>query len=282
MNSAPDAAANFCYRHPGRQSFVLCQRCGRTICPECQTQAAVGVICPECMREQRQSAPRTKSATLTRLKRSDSPVTLAIIAITVFVFILQWIPGLGVQSALQFAGLYVEPSLGTPFEPWRALTAALVHSTSTLILHVGLNMYMLWIFGPVLEKMLGPWRYIWLYVLSAIGGSAAVVLFAAPNVAVIGASGAIFGVLGAFVIIHRKLGAKMTQLYILLAINLGIGFLPGMSISWQAHVGGMAVGLLLGLIFFETRTRGRQKYQLPLLIAASVLVLVLLFSKALF
>ncbi|GAA3878936.1 rhomboid family intramembrane serine protease [Leifsonia kafniensis] len=280
MSGMPQAAANYCYRHPDRQSFVLCQRCGRTICGECQTQAAVGVICPECMREQRATAPRTKPALLTRLNRMTGDgtpvVTYSIIAVSVFVYLLQLIPALGVTEALLYAGAYSYPQF---FEPWRMLTSVFVHSTGGFPFHILLNMYTLWIFGSLLERMLGRWRFLVVYLLSGLAGSLGVLFLAAPNVAVVGASGAIFGVISAFLVIHQRLGANMTQLVVLVAINLVIGFIPGFGISWQAHLGGLIGGALLGLIFVQTRKRSQQTLQIALLIALAAVMILLSFSK---
>jgi membrane associated rhomboid family serine protease len=279
MTSLPGTAANFCYRHPGRQSFILCQRCGRTICPECQTQAAVGVICPECMREQRQSAPRTKSAARTRLGRmtaaGEPVVTYSIIALTLVVFVLQLIPGLGVTDRLLYAGIYSYP---VAFEPWRMLTSVFVHSTG-FIFHVLLNMYTLWIFGQILERMLGRGRFLTLYLLSGLAGSRGVLFLADPRVAVVGAAGAIFGLMGAFLVIQRKLGGNATQLLILVGINLVIGFLPGLNVAWQAHVGGLIGGAVIGLIFVQTRQRSKRTQQFLLLGGFAALLLALSRSK---
>ncbi|MFT2817391.1 rhomboid family intramembrane serine protease [Leifsonia sp. A12D58] len=273
MTRMPEQSANYCYRHPDRQSFILCQRCGRTICPECQTQAAVGVICPECMKEQRQNAPRTKPAALTRITRmgnDGSPVvTYSIIALTLVVFVLQLIPGLNVTQHLLYAGVYSEPGY---FEPWRMLTTMFVHSTS-FIFHVALNMYTLWIFGQILERMLGRGRFLTLYLLSGLAGSLGVLFLADPFTPVVGASGAIFGLMGAFLVIQRHLGASATQLLVLVGINLVIGFVPGLNVAWQAHVGGLIGGAIIGLIFVKTRKREQKNLQIGLLaIFGAVLV----------
>jgi membrane associated rhomboid family serine protease len=264
-----------CYRHPDRESFVLCQRCGRTICGECQTPAPVGVICPECMREQRASTPRTKPAVLTRARaaaeRGAPVVTYSIIGITLAVFVLQLVPGLAVTDRLLYAGVY---SLPFNFEPWRMLSAVFVHSTQ-LLFHVALNMYTLWIFGQLLEGLLGRWRFLALYLISGLAGSVAVLWLADPRTGVVGASGAIFGLMGAFLVIQRRLGGSATQLLVLVGINLVIGFVPGFNISWQAHLGGLVGGALVGLIFVETRKRDQQRLQVWLL-AALVAVLVVL------
>jgi membrane associated rhomboid family serine protease len=276
MTDLPETAANFCYRHPGRQSFILCQRCGRTICPECQTQAAVGVVCPECMKQQRHSAPRTKPVLLTRLTGSGSPtVTYSIIGITVAVFLLQLVPGLGITDRLLYAGAYSYPG---SFEPWRLLTSVFVHSTG-FFFHVLLNMYTLWIFGQILESMLGRGRFLALYLLSGLAGSLGVLFLAHPLVPVVGASGAIFGLMGAFLVIQRRLGGNSTQLLILVGINLVIGFLPGTNIAWQAHVGGLIGGALIGLIFVQTRRRDAQALQTGLIVLLAVVLVALSFVK---
>lgn len=274
MSDAGDSG-NYCYRHPNRQSFVLCQRCGRTICGECQTPAAVGVVCPECMRAQRASMPRTRPQVLTRVARlpgSGAPVvTYGIIALSAFVFILQSIPGMGgsVTDALQYAGAYSYPGL---FEPWRMLTSVFAHAS---ILHIALNMYTFWIFGQLLEPLLGRLRYAALYLICGLGGSVAVFLLADPRQPVIGASGAIFGMLGAFLVIQRRMGGSATQLLILVGLNLVIGFIPGFHIAWQAHIGGLVVGCLLGLVFVETRPRSRRPLQVGLLVAITVILIVI-------
>jgi membrane associated rhomboid family serine protease len=274
MSQPVDTRANYCYRHPNRVSYVLCQRCGRTICGECQTPGPVGVICPECMREQRASAPRTKPAFVARLKGmgDHAPiVTYVIIAVCVFVFILQSLPVIGgpVTSALQYAGVYSYPG---SFQPWRMITTIFVHAS---ILHIALNMYTLWIVGSMLEPLLGRARYAVLFFLSGLAGSVGVLLIANPLTAVVGASGAIFGLFGAFFVIQRRLGGNATQLLVLILINLVIGFIPAFGIAWQAHVGGLIGGAILGLIYTETRPLKRRPLQIGLLILFAVILIVI-------
>ncbi|PWC06000.1 rhomboid family intramembrane serine protease [Mycetocola zhujimingii] len=272
-NSPPPVQRNnFCYRHPDRQSFVLCQRCGRTVCGECQTPGAVGVICPECMNEQRKSAPRTRNRAAFFRSSNDKPVvTYVILAVTALVFLLQLIPGLGITERLLYAGVYSSP---LAFEPWRMLTTALVHSQN-FILHVGLNMYSLWLFGQALEPMLGRARFLTLYLISAFAGSLGVLFLSVPNQAVVGASGAIFGLMGAFLVIQRKLGGNMNGLLVLVGINLVIGFIPGTNVAWQAHVGGLIGGALVGLIYVSTRGVRQKGLQIALIVALSVVLVAL-------
>lgn len=284
MSSADFArnSTNFCYRHPDRQSFVLCQRCLRTICPECQTQAAVGVICPECLAEQAASRTPAQRTAERRWSRSRAVavgdtrplVTYAIIAVTSLAFLVGLIPGVGdtVQDALAFWAPTLYPELTGTFEPWRLLTAALVHSG---FWHIGLNMLALWLMGRSLEPLLGRWRFLTLYVLSALGGSVAVALlsFTTP---VVGASGAIFGLFGALIVIGRHIGANIGGIAIILAINLAIGFIPGFNVSWQAHVGGLVVGALVGLVYARTRSVRRRGLQIGLLVLIALVLLALL------
>ncbi|GAA3637353.1 rhomboid family intramembrane serine protease [Microbacterium awajiense] len=272
---------NYCYRHPDRQSFVLCQRCLRTICPECQTPAAVGVICPECLRDQQKDRTPAQRKAERRWSRpaavaSDSRplVTYAIIGITAVAYLIGLIPGIGgvVVGYLQFWAPALYPEFTGVFQPWRLLTVALVHAS---FWHLGLNMLALWLIGRSLEPLLGRWRFIVLYLLSALGGSVAVALlsFGTP---VVGASGAIFGLFGALLVIGRHLGANIAGIAIILGINLVIGFIPGFNVSWQAHVGGLVAGALVAFVYTRTRAARQRTLQIWLLIAIGVGMLALL------
>ena len=269
MAEAEHNPDNFCYRHPDRQSFILCQRCGRTICAECQTQAAVGVHCPECVRDARARAPKRKPAIVTALRRSsDRPVvTYAIMAVTVLVYVAQFLSGGYVYNQFGYAPVY------TSFEPWRMITSAFLHSPSS-ILHIVFNMYSLFIFGPMLESLVGRIRFLALYLLAGFGGSVAVLLLGSPDVTVLGASGAIFGLFGAYFLIARRLGGNSTQLLVLIVLNLALGFIVT-GISWQAHVGGLAVGLAIAFIYLQTRRRNQRVWQVALVggVALSLVVI---------
>jgi membrane associated rhomboid family serine protease len=271
---APEAGVSACYRHGDRRSFVRCQRCSRVICGECQTPAAVGTHCPDCTAAARASAPQRPSA-LSRAFRPGSRVpvvTYTILAVTSVVFLLQQLTGGYVTQLL----LYWPPL--TLVEPWRMLTVVLVHSDRSLF-HILFNMYSLFVLGPLIEGLVGRSRFVTLYLLSAFGGSVAV-LYLAPGQAVVGASGAIFGMLGAFFVIQRGIGGQSVQLIVLIAINMAIGFVvPG--ISWQAHVGGLLVGAACALILVRTRRaeqRTRQRLMLALLAGVLVAATVLRFA----
>jgi membrane associated rhomboid family serine protease len=273
-------AGNFCYRHPDRQSFVLCQRCGKTVCPDCQVQAAVGVHCLDCARQNRPVRPKPRFVTAFRSTSTQPVVTYSLIGVTAFFFILQSVPGIGssVTQALQYAGAYTQPGLGAPLEPWRMITAVFMHGS---VLHLLFNMYALFIFGQGLEHTLGRARYLALYLLAGLGGSVAVDLISSPFQGVVGASGAIFGLMGAYFIIQRHLGGTNVQLLVLVGINLVIGFIPGVGISWQAHLGGLAAGALLGFIFTKTRNVRQQNTQTLLLVATGIGLVALTVARAL-
>ncbi|WP_225310240.1 rhomboid family intramembrane serine protease [Microbacterium testaceum] len=294
---------NFCYRHPDRQSFVLCQRCMRTVCSECRTPAAVGVICPECMAQQRASqTPAQKKAQRRWASRPMSVVsagrpqmTLGIIAVTGLVYIIGLIPGVGgiITNLLAFNSLFVLPQAGA-VQPWRLLTVALVHSG---FFHVGLNMLALWFIGRSLEPLLGRARFLALYLIGALGGSVAVALLA-PGVWTVGASGAIFALFGALLVIGRHIGADIRVIAILIGINFAwpfviaaigavgsgdfAGSLAAVGISWQAHLGGLVTGAGVGLIYARTRAATRKRLQIGLLVGLTVVLIALLAIPAVF
>jgi membrane associated rhomboid family serine protease len=210
------------------------------------------VQCVDCVRESRRTAPRVRtvfggSAPAGETAAAGRPiVTFTIIGICVASWLLQLVTG-GRWTEL----LWFWP-FGGAIEPWRFLTASFLHSTSPL--HILFNMYALWITGPFLEQMLGRWRFTALYLLSALGGSVGyLVLAGGPTeqawyTAVVGASGAVFGLFGAILLVLRRTGRNAVQIVVLIGINFAIGlFFPG--IAWQAHLGGLVVGVLLGLAY---------------------------------
>jgi membrane associated rhomboid family serine protease len=283
VTDAPSTTENRCYRHPDRETFVKCQRCGRPICGQCQTLAPVGVHCPECVREARGSAPSSRPLA-TRFARAVSPssqrpiVTYAIIALCVIVFILEVLTGdnilTGSGNSAVGDALFYDPG-DIVVRPWTLIIALFVHAN---ILHIGLNMYSLLILGPPLERFLGRGRFLALYLLAGIGGDVAVDFLS--KVGVLGASGAIFGLLGALIVFARRLGISIQQLVIVAVLNLAIGFIVP-SIAWQAHVGGLVLGVGIALVFFYTRNRRRQLVQVLSLIGIAIAMLLALLGHVL-
>jgi membrane associated rhomboid family serine protease len=206
-----------------------------------------------------------------------------IVVVTVAAYVLQLLTHGLLQHSLQYAAAYSLPSTGAPFEPWRMLTSALLHQPISIpgsligITHITFNMIALVSFGRPLENMIGARRLVVIYVLGALGGSVGV-LYASfvglisPFDPVIGASGAVFAVLGAVAVVQRRLGVDIRTLVVLIAINLALGFVVA-GIAWQAHVGGLVVGAATGWLFVVNRGPRRDARAR---IGASVIAAVLL------
>ena len=283
---SPYEAEPVCPRHPDRVAYVRCQRCGLPTCPECQRPAAVGIQCVDCVREGQKSIrmPRTQfGAPVTPGGRPV--VTLGIVVICAAVWLLQQVSP-GVTRDLAFV-----PYLGAS-EPWRFLTAAFAHSPGQ-ILHILFNMYALWILGQYLEPLLGRVRFAILYLVSAFGGSVGYLLLASPPtlpltqaginnsnwvVSMVGASGAVFGLFGALLVLNRHLGRSSGPMFGVLAINAVLGFVvPG--IAWQAHLGGLLTGVALAGVITVTASQNRRRLQLPALAAVMVIIAVVAVTK---
>ncbi|MDT5071772.1 MAG: hypothetical protein QOH82_1092 [Mycobacterium sp.] len=246
--STPSAPAPpSCYRHPGRGTYVSCTRCQRYICPDCMRSAAVGHQCVECVNEGAKSVPQPRTAFGST--RANVPVvTYVLIAVNVVMFVLQKaVPGVYEQLVLWPAGIAGRG------EWWRLATSAFLHAD---VMHILFNMWALWVIGPALERWLGGVRYLALYALSALGGSVLVYLLTPVNVPTLGASGAIFGLFGATLVLSRKLNFDMRWIVGLIVINLVITFVVP-SISWQGHVGGLLTGAAVGAVLAYTPRTNR-------------------------
>jgi membrane associated rhomboid family serine protease len=257
-------------------SYVRCQRCGRPTCPECQRPAAVGIQCVDCVREGQKSIRMPRTQFGAKASSDGRPaVTMSIIGICAAVWVLQRV------SAQVTGDLAFVPVLGAS-EPWRFLTAAFAHSPGQ-ILHILFNMYALWVLGQYLEPLLGRVRFAALYLVSAFGGSVGFLLLASPPTTaaaipnsswvtpMVGASGAVFGLFGALLVLNRHLGRSSGPMFGVLAINAVLGFVvPG--VAWQAHLGGLVTGLALAAVITATASQSRRRLQLPALVAILVVL----------
>jgi membrane associated rhomboid family serine protease len=224
-----------CYRHPDRPTRLRCAECGRPICPECSVDTPVGQKCVECARSTtRVIHGRTAVTTL-------PPVTAALLAINIGLFVLSYYLAPSVFRALEQSNRLIHAG-----EWWRLVTGAFLHGG---LLHIFFNMYALWLFGPQIERQVGSASFATLYFASLLWGSA-FFLFMVPSGVAIGASGAIFGLFGAWIGAsyrsrHTPMGRRLfQQLIILLVINLALPLFIG-GVAWQAHVGGLIAGLLV-------------------------------------
>ncbi len=270
---------NYCYRHPDRQSFVLCQRCTRTVCGECQTPAPVGVICPECMRADHQAQPRRVRKL--RMAGVDQPiVTYVVMGLCALVFVAQWFTASVLKTPYvdyygTYSPIFTSGQYGV-FEPWRMLTSAFLHGG---LWHLLMNLLSLWLFGRVLEPMFGRLRYSMLLLVSALGGSFAVSVLA-PTTAVIGASGMVFGLIGAWFVVMRRLQQDVTPMIVLIGLNIVVAFMnPG--ISWEAHLGGAITGVIVAsAVLHDHERRGtsvsrRIGLAIPVILALAALFIAL-------
>ena len=242
-----DAVADetVCYRHPDRETGIRCQRCDRHVCADCRHQASVGVHCPECTKE----AGTQKVYNTRNLPGSNGTVTKALVGINVAIFIIA-IAALGStttgagQAAADF-GTW-GPFIWEENEYWRVISGGFFHSG---LIHIGFNMYLLWQLGQQIERVLGPLRYLAVYFVTLIGGSAGAILLD-PDVPVVGASGAVFGLIGFTVFLYRSRGIGLfdTGLGFLIVINVLFSFRGGVSLG--GHGGGLLIGMLLGILFY--------------------------------
>lgn len=265
--AAPEAVP-VCPRHPDRVAYVRCQRCGRPTCPECQRPAAVGIQCVDCMREGAKAARPARTAFGGRLTDGRPVVTITLIALCVVSFVLQQV------SPTWTRDLAFVPFLGES-EPWRFLTSAFLHSTQGFA-HIAFNMIALWSVGPFLEAMLGRWRFTALYLLSAVGGSVMFLLLATPwsdswFTVLVGASGAVFGLFGAVLVVLRRTGRSARGIVAVLVINAVLGFVLD-GVAWQAHLGGLLVGAALGAAFAYAPRERRLAVSVGACVAVAVLM----------
>ncbi|TIC89089.1 rhomboid family intramembrane serine protease [Nocardioides sp. GY 10113] len=265
----PTAGVPTCYRHPDRESYIRCQRCGQPICPDCMREAAVGFQCPSCVSEGAKAtrAGRTTYGGIRSGKPGSVSVTLIGINVAVWAAILptggagsrlvdllalrpnglcQLGPGhfdVARSACLANGGTWLPGVADGAY--WQLITSAFAHVQP---LHIGFNMLALWFLGPQLEHVLGRARFVALYLVSALAGSVSVFWLSGQYQLTLGASGAVFGLMGALLVIGTKMKADISGLWGWLALNVLITFMPGTNISWQGHVGGLLGGALVAAI----------------------------------
>ena len=239
------ATPEVCYRHPDRAAGVTCQRCDRQICSSCMHQASVGFHCPECTTQNKQKVYNTRN-----LPGGRSIVTRALVGINAAIWVLSIVAlgatvnSIGIDAARDF-GTW-GPPIAEEFELWRVFSGGFLHSG---LIHIGFNMYLLWQLGQQLERGLGERDYIAVYFVSLIGGSLGALLLS-PTAPTVGASGAVFGLIGFTVLFFRSRGIGLfdTGLGFLIVINILFSFRGGVSLG--GHLGGFLVGLALGVLYY--------------------------------
>ncbi|MFB9676752.1 rhomboid family intramembrane serine protease [Streptosporangium vulgare] len=255
-SNEPNTVVPTCYRHPGRETYVRCQRCDRPICPDCMRDASVGFQCPECAAEGNKGVRQAQSVFGGRAVTTPR-VTWALLIINVLAYAAEtastdWVLTNFMMNAYE---------VGYHGEWWRLITGAFLHQPlgggGFALTHIVFNMWALYAIGPELERRLGSARFLALYLLAALGGSVAVYLF---GIAAVGASGAIYGMFAALFVLAKKLGYNAQGVLWLIGANAVITFVvPG--ISWQGHLGGLITGALVAAVFAFAPARNRSAIQ---------------------
>ena len=277
-------APRYCYRHPDRETGLSCSECGRPICYECMTPAPVGLRCPEHSGKP-QGVQKVTRAVTGRGSTRPNAMTLFLIAVNVGVVVLELAIGSGTTftnntifdhgalfaSACCINGHVVGVAHG---DWWRLFTAMFLHAN---FLHIAMNMYSLYYVGTILEQVIGRWRFLLLYLVSGLAGSAGALIWS-PNQPTVGASGAIFGVLGALLVLERKRHiATGGQVAGLIVLNLVITFVFSTYISVGGHVGGLIGGIVMMLLLLTFRRS--TVYTLASAAAVSAVAIVLAYLK---
>ncbi|MEV5531796.1 rhomboid family intramembrane serine protease [Streptomyces prunicolor] len=271
-----------CYRHPDRETGVRCTRCERPICPECMVSASVGFQCPECVRGgsgigHAPTAAQPRTIAGGTVVADPRLVTKILIGLCVAAYLVQRVVGDRFTEHFELLGQAYVPVFGSvegiaEGQPYRLLTAMFLHGSP---IHIIFNMLSLWWLGGPLEAALGRARYLALYFVSGLAGSALTYLIAAPNQPSLGASGAIFGLFGATAVLMRRLNYDLRPLIAILVINLIFTFNPGMNIAWQAHIGGLVAGVITGYAMVHAPRERRALIQYGTCAVVLVVVVVL-------
>ncbi|HZP73148.1 MAG TPA: rhomboid family intramembrane serine protease [Gaiellaceae bacterium] len=275
----------YCYRHPDRETGLSCSECGRPICYECMTPAPVGLRCPEHSGKpqglQRVTRATQRSVTGVGARRVNA-VTLALIAVNVGVYLAELALGgnqNGTGSTIFDHGVLYLPFVAQG-DWWRLMTAAFLHFG---IFHLAVNMYSLYWVGSLLEHVIGRWKFLLLYLASGLAGSAGA-LIVTPNAFTVGASGAIFGILGALYVLERHGHiASGGQIAGLIVLNLIITFAfsgfafgggaTGLQISVGGHIGGLLAGVISMWLLLHVRRSNAWSIGVLLAVAAASVLL---------
>src|SRR5256714_6664605 len=249
-----EAVERTCYRHPDRIAGLSCSECGRPICTECMTMAPVGIRCPEHSGRPQGVQRVAHGVRRASFQGAGAKVTRTLIGINVAVYVAELATGGGVNgvgsqiyekgvliaSAFDSSGHLVGVAHG---DWWRLIAAAFLHYGP---FHLLLNMLALWWFGSLLEQRIGSGKYLLLYVVSGLAGSAGALILD-PLVPTVGASGAIFGILGAGFVLERQRdyvfgGSALAIIVINLVFTFSIS-----NISIGGHIGGLIGGAACAL-----------------------------------
>lgn len=291
-----------CYRHTGRETWIRCQRCDKSICPDCMRDAAVGFQCPDCVKEANKGSRQNRA--MYGGERSADPRLTSFVLIGINAVVWLAIAATGGSSsrladlfALRANGacspgdgyLYdieqrVCDATGGTFLPgvadgawWQLMTSVFTHVE---IWHVAMNMFALFIFGPALEGIIGRVRFLAVYVVSGLSSSVLVLFLSSQYGSTVGASGALFGLLGALLVLARKARLNSQWLVQNLVVAVVITVVGWRLISWQGHLGGFLGGVVAAAIIAYAPRSSRSVVQWASLGVLAVVLLGLAFVRA--
>jgi len=285
---APDAESGSgvptCFRHPGRETYLSCTRCGRPACPECLRSAPVGQQCVECVKAGGQTVRRPTTVFGGRVM-TGAPVTWTLVALNVVLYLVEWVYP-KIVDYLALVGSAYDPKVHAVIgvahdQEYRLLTSAFLHEQGLGgfgPLHIIFNMWALILVGPALERLLGRLRFLSVYLFSALGGSVLFYLLAPVNELGLGASGAVFGLFGAWFVVSRRLRVDSRSIVFLIVLNLGISFAVA-GIAWQAHVGGLLTGGLLTAAYAYAPRNRRAFVQISATVAVAAVLIAAVLTR---
>ncbi len=282
-------APRYCYRHPDRETGLSCSECDRPICYECMTPAPVGIRCPEHSGKAQgiQKVTRAAERAVSGVGgRRTNVVTLGLMGVCVAVALVELASGSSAsftnnsifENGSLFASGYVNAS-GQPLgvahgEWWRLFSSMFLHAS---FFHLAVNMYSLYFVGTIMEQVIGRWRFLLLYLASGLAGSAGALVWS-PLQPTVGASGAIFGILGGLFILERRRHISTGgQVAGLIVLNLVITFAFSGSISVGGHVGGLIGGMALMVALLQFRRSAL--YSVASVLALVAVSLVVTYAK---
>ncbi|WP_434451956.1 rhomboid family intramembrane serine protease [Lentzea sp. E54] len=267
-----------CARHSDRPTRLRCTRCERPACPDCLRDASVGMQCVDCVNEGARSVRQARTSAGAVVSTGRPIITQVMIALNVLAYVVTVVqsgsPMNNSRSEL-FTATSMIPELTANGEWWRILTSGFMHFG---LIHLALNMAALFVVGPVIEQELGKLRYSAVYFLSLLGGSAAAFYFGTVCQQLAGASGAVFGLMGALLIVFKRQKRDISTILVIVGINLVSNLFTNASLL--GHLGGFVIGGLLTLAMVKAPRKNRNAYQIGAVVAAAVLLGVMFVLRA--
>jgi len=291
-----------CYRHTGRETYVRCQRCEKPICPDCMRQASVGFQCPDCVSQGAKQTRSGRSPYGGARVANPALTSMVLVGINAAVWVAVvatgwrksplvdwlslhalglcntadgtgWFPGVTDKAACEAIPANFYPGVADGAW-WQLITSTFLQVD---VWHIGFNMVALWILGPQLELAIGRARFLALYLISGLAGSACVYWLAGEQTSTLGASGSVYGLMAALLIVAFKVGGQVQTILIWIGINVAFTLVGGF--SWQGHLGGFAGGAaIMAVLVYAPRAR-RTPVQVTGIVLITLVVLAAIVAR---